>query len=139
MVRLPLRKGSGRIALISLLLLAIIPSAAQGFSKAIWGDVSHDGVNQFPLYHQLGVSIFEMDLNWATTAPKRPTDPTNPNDPAYRWPPEIQQALTQANRFHIRVLLQSRSTGPGELDHRRLTTIAPLEPDLWARLDPCLR
>jgi hypothetical protein len=105
-VRLPLRTGPRRIVLISFLLLAIIPSAAQGFSKAIWGDVSHDGVNQFPLYHQLGVSIFEMDLNWATTAPKRPTNPANANDPAYQWPPEIQQALTQASRFHMRVLLQ---------------------------------
>ena len=31
---------------------------------------------------------------------------TNPNDPAYQWPADLQQAINQARRYHIRVLLQ---------------------------------
>jgi hypothetical protein len=106
MPNLPRRWGPGRLIALALVLIASTPGSAQAFSKAIWGGVSVNGVNQFPLYHKLGVSIFEMDLNWATTAPKGPKNPANPNDPAYQWPPEIQQAITQANRFHMRVLLQ---------------------------------
>jgi hypothetical protein len=87
-------------------LLALVPASAQAFSKAIWGPVSRNHVSQFPLYRQLGVSIYEHDLNWSQVAPQRPTHPTNPNDRAYRWPAELQQAITQANRFHMRVLLQ---------------------------------
>jgi hypothetical protein len=91
---------------LALLLLALVPAGGQAFSKAIWGDVYRNGVNQFPIYRQLGVSIFEMDVDWATIAPRRPQNPANPNDPAYHWPAQIQQAITQANQFHMRVLLQ---------------------------------
>jgi hypothetical protein len=82
------------------------PTAAQAFSKAIWGPVTRHGVNQFPLYRQLGVSIYQADLPWADVAPRRPADPSNPADPAYRWPAQIQQAISQAKRFHMRLLLQ---------------------------------
>ncbi|MGO9752758.1 MAG: hypothetical protein ACLP8S_23935 [Solirubrobacteraceae bacterium] len=96
----------GRVATVVLLLLAFAPSAAQAFSKAIWGQVYRNGVSQFPLYHKLGVSIFEMDLNWNEVAPTQPHDATDQNDHAYQWPSEIQQAIAQAKRFHMRVLLQ---------------------------------
>jgi hypothetical protein len=92
--------------LIAVLLLAISPSAASAFSKAIWGDVYRNGVNQFPIYKQLGVSIYQADLNWNDVAVSRPADPTNPADPAYAWPATIRQAITEAQRYHMRVLLQ---------------------------------
>ncbi len=88
------------------LVLALAPSGAQAFSKAMWGEVYHNGVNQFPMYRQLGVKIFEIDLSWNQVAPTRPRNPTNANDPAYHWPLEVQQAVTQAKRFHMQVLLQ---------------------------------
>ncbi|HWD75981.1 MAG TPA: hypothetical protein VG371_12640 [Solirubrobacteraceae bacterium] len=90
----------------ALLLLALAPSGAQAFSKAIWGPVYQNGVSQFPLYQKLGVKIVEMDLNWSTVAPTRPHNSANPNDPAYLWPAEVQQALAQAKTFGMQVLLQ---------------------------------
>jgi hypothetical protein len=100
------RTGVGRIVVVSILLLGLAPVGAQAFEKAIWGDVYRNGVNQFPLYHRLGVSVYETELNWSEVAPVRPRRATDPNDPAYRWPLSIQQAITQAHRFHMRVLLQ---------------------------------
>jgi hypothetical protein len=94
------------VLLIAAALLAMVPGSALGFSKAIWGPVYRNGVSQFPIYHQLGVSLYEADLDWSTVAPTRPTMATNPNDPAYHWPAEIDQAIAQARRFHMRVLLQ---------------------------------
>jgi hypothetical protein len=113
------------LAAVALSLLA--PASAHAFSKAVWGQVYRNGVNQFPLYRQLGVSIFEHDLAWGQVAPTRPRDPTNPADPAYKWPPEVAQAVAQARRFHMRVLLQIAG--------------APMwangnEPANWAPTDP---
>jgi hypothetical protein len=105
-LRTLLSRGSARVALLATLLIAVTPSAAAAFSKAIWGDVYHNGVNQFPIYKQLGVSIFEDAINWAAIAPTRPKNPTNPNDPGYQWPSDIDQAIAQAGRFHMRVMLQ---------------------------------
>lgn len=95
-----------RVLLLVALMLAVSPAAASAFSKAIWGQVYRNGVNQFPIYKQLGVNIYEAALNWSEVAPTRPANPANPHDPAYRWPAEIQQAVQQAKRFHMRVLLQ---------------------------------
>ena len=103
---MPARRVIGLLAACVIVNLAVAPSGAQAFSKAMWGDVYRNGVNQFPLYRQLGVSIYEGDLPWATIAPTRAQTPSNPHDRAYRWPAEIQQAVAQAQRFHIRVLLQ---------------------------------
>lgn len=92
--------------MLAVLVLAAAPASAAAFSKAIWGQVYRNGVNQFPMYHQLGARIFEADLDWAQIAPTRPHQASNPNDRAYQWPVEIQQAITQAKRFHMSVLLQ---------------------------------
>jgi hypothetical protein len=67
--------------------------------------VTRGGFSQFPLYHDLGVGIYETTLNWAAIAPTRPRHPRDPNDPAYKWPSEIDSALSQASRYHMRVLL----------------------------------
>jgi hypothetical protein len=91
---------------VALVLLAAAPAGASAFSKAIWGDVFRNGVNQFPIYKTLGVSIYQAKLVWSDVAPTRPADPTNPKDPAYRWPRSIQWAVWDAKRFHMRVLLQ---------------------------------
>ena len=72
--------------------------------------MSVGGRSEFPVYHELGVGIFEIDLNWAKVAPTQPQDARNPADPAYLWPPDISYAIQQASRFHIRVMLQAVAT-----------------------------
>lgn len=95
-----------RLAVATVLALGCFPAGAQAFGKAIWGPVDRNGVIQFPVYHRLGVHIYEAALDWAQIAPRRPRDGTNPRDPVYRWPASIAQAVTQARRYHMQVLLQ---------------------------------
>jgi hypothetical protein len=109
------------------LLMLVAPASSQAFSKAIWGQVYRNGVNQFPLYRQLGVSIYETNLPWAEVAPTRPADPTNPADPAYTWPTVIQQAITQARHFHMRVLVQIIGA-PAWANGGHTSNWAPLHP-----------
>jgi hypothetical protein len=111
--------------------MLVVPASAHAFSKAIWGQVYRNGVNQFPLYRQLGVSIYEIDLPWATVAPTRPAHATDPSDPAYHWPAEVEQAVTQARIFHIRVLLQIIGAPPWA-NGGRASNWAPLHPAAFA-------
>ncbi len=81
--------------------------------KMIWGPVVlPNGRSAFPIYHQLGVQVFQIDLNWAQAAPTRPSDAENPNDPAYRWPSELNQVLSAAAHYGIRVCLLVQGTPP---------------------------
>ncbi|MGO9791640.1 MAG: hypothetical protein ACLP8S_19700 [Solirubrobacteraceae bacterium] len=91
---------------------AVAASPADAFSKAIWGQATYNGVDQFPMYKQLGVSIIELDLDWSAVAPTRPANPSNPSDPAYVWPASIQQTITEAASYHMRVLLQLIGSPP---------------------------
>lgn len=93
-------------ALVAALALMALPASAGAFSKAIWGYAYVNGVNQFPIYHRLGVKIIELDLNWAEVAPLRPADQADPDDPAYQWPLSVQQVVTMASAYHMHVLLQ---------------------------------
>jgi hypothetical protein len=93
-------------ALLALCFCLVLPAGASAFQKAIWGSPTYNGVNQFPMYHQLGVTIDQVDLPWAEVAPTRPKDPTNPNDPAYHWPAEIAQSIAGGRRYGIKVMLQ---------------------------------
>jgi hypothetical protein len=111
--------------------LGVAPASAGAFSKAIWGQVYRGGVNQFPIYRQLGVSIYQTDLFWSAVATRRPRHPSDPKDPAYQWPSEISQALSQAKRYHIRVLLQIIGT-PGWANGGRAYNWAPLHPADYA-------
>jgi hypothetical protein len=103
------------------------PAGASAFNKAIWGQVYRNGVNQFPMYKQLGVSIYETQVFWSTVATRRPRNPTDPNDPAYSWPADVRQAITQARRFHIRVLIQLIGT-PSWANGDRAWNWAPTHP-----------
>ncbi len=72
--------------------------------KMIWGPLTlPNGSSAFPTYHQLGVQVLEIQLLWARTALTRPAEPTNPADPAYSWPPELEQAISQAASYHIAI------------------------------------
>jgi hypothetical protein len=95
-----------RVGLLVACLLAITPGVANAFTKAIWGPAFVNGVNQFPIYKQLHVGIVEEAINWADVAPTRPQHATDPSDPAYLWPLDVQQAIDQARVFHMRVMIQ---------------------------------
>ena len=79
--------------------------------KMIWGPFTlPDGSSAFPTYHQLGVQVLQLQLIWAQTAPARPGEPTNPADPAYRWPPELEQAISQAAHYGIALAVLVKGT-----------------------------
>jgi lipopolysaccharide/colanic/teichoic acid biosynthesis glycosyltransferase len=81
--------------------------------KMIWGPFTMPGGSSaFPVYHKLGVQVLQTQLSWAATAPGRPADPTNPADPAYRWPAALEQAITQAARYHIQLAIMVRGSPP---------------------------
>jgi hypothetical protein len=77
--------------------------------KMIWGPdylpspPAATDTSAFPTYHQLGVNVFEVELLWNEVAPTKPRHPTNPNDPAYQWPAEINFAVSQAAQYGMKV------------------------------------
>jgi hypothetical protein len=91
----------------AILLALLTPPADARYSrkKAIWGPTQVDGVSQFPIYRDLGVGIYQMQLGWNAVAPTRPQRPGDPQDPAYRWPSEIDYAIRQGRSHGIRVAL----------------------------------
>jgi len=65
-----------------------------------------------------------------------PREPTDPNDPAYRWPAELDRVISEAQRNNIRVLLmiigsppwanggKSREWAPGPKAYAQFTEAA---------------
>jgi hypothetical protein len=101
--------------LTALLVCALADSPAEARyskKKAIWGPTEVNGVSQFPIYRDLGVSIFQMQLRWEQVAPTKPQDPGDPTDPAYRWPAEVDYAIRQGRRHRIRVALMIIGSPP---------------------------
>jgi hypothetical protein len=118
-----------RIAMASLLLLAamvasivLVPGATQAkakpvvkrtvpLEKAIWGpERLNDGSDAFPIYHELGVGVYQVQLDWATTAPTQPEVARDPSDPAYVWPAALDAAVASAGAQGIQVAIMVRST-----------------------------
>jgi hypothetical protein len=93
--------------LLALLVLAVSgTSAFAGDDKAIWGPVRlPGGATAFDVYEDLGVSTYQYALNWARIAPNRPANPTAPDDPAYAWPTELDEAVAAARARRIQVAL----------------------------------
>ena len=104
------RGGLQRIATLAGAVLAVAVSsgapARADAVKAIWGPYLHEGVSQFPVYRELGASIYEEDLHWDQVAPTRPKRPRDPNDPAYKWPEAVTGAVAEARTYGMRVALQ---------------------------------
>ena len=114
--------------------IAATPSDAASPSrkKAIWGPVVRDGVSQFPIYRDLGVGIYQSTLRWSDVAPRRPSAPTDPNDPAYSWPAELDIAAAEAERYGIRIALMVMGT-PGWANGGRDPRWAPTDPEDFAQ------
>ena len=104
--------------LAGVLALACAPSASAGALKAIWGPTTFPSGNSncpsgttcsaFPTYKQLGADNYEMQVPWDRVALSRPTNPRDPNDPAYTWPSYADQAIQQAaqNGMSVTILVQ---------------------------------
>jgi hypothetical protein len=93
--------------------------------KMIWGPLTMpNGSSAFPVYRQLGVQVYQVQLSWADTAPTRPANPTDPNDPAYVWPTGLDQAVGQAGAYGISVALMVKGT-PGWANGGRSSAWAP--------------
>jgi len=92
---------------VGLLMLAATAPGAQAASleKGFWGPTQVGGVSQFPIYEDLGVTVFQMAVSWAAVAPTRPRDARNPADPAYVWPPDVDYAIREAKAHGMKVLL----------------------------------
>ena len=93
-------------ALTTALLLALVPTPAPAFTKAVFGPVFRNGADQFPLYRRLHAGIYESYVYWYQIAPAPPRDPTDPRDPAYHWPGELIRAVAEARANHMRVMLE---------------------------------
>src|SRR4051794_30406225 len=121
----------GTAALIGLLLALLTPAGASAgppsLKKAIWGPVSVDGVSQFPIYADLGVGIYETAISWSDVAPTRPATPRDPNDPAYHWPSDLDDAISDGQRYGIRVLI-ALSGSPRWANGGRASNYAPKTP-----------
>jgi hypothetical protein len=95
------------LASLALVTLILVPTAdaRPTLKKAIWGPIEVGGQSQFPVYRELGVSIFQKQLSWNRVAIRRPADPRNPNDPAYSWPTDVDRAISEGGRYGIGISL----------------------------------
>jgi hypothetical protein len=116
-----------------LLMVTAAPSAeaAPSRKKAIWGPIERDGVSQFPIYHDLGVGIYQSNLSWRQVATSRPANPTDPADPAYVWPAVLDVAAAEGAKYGIRLSLMVMQT-PGWANGGRDGRWAPTRPQDYA-------
>jgi len=116
-------------------LAALVPAtpavARRSVKKAIWGPVVKDGRSQFSYYHDLGAGIYEAQLRWNEVATHRPLDPTDPNDPAYAWPSDLDRAQREAPALHIRPAFMVIYT-PSWANGGRAKNYAPDDPADYA-------
>ena len=100
--------------LLAFALGAGAPSAQAGtpLEKGFWGPAQIDGVSQFPIYDDLGVTIYQTAMSWAAVAPTRPADARNPQDPAYQWPAELDATIREAQRYRMKVLIMLANAPP---------------------------
>lgn len=80
-------------------------AATPTMKKSIWGPVQRDGVSQFPIYRDLGAGLYQYTITWNDIAPKRPRRQTDPADPAYGWPAELDYAISEARKYGMEVSL----------------------------------
>lgn len=114
-----------------LLALLAFTSPASAFEKGFTGPTRVNGVSQFPIYRDLGVSLYQMQLPWDRVATSRPVNPTNPNDPAYRWPEDVDFAMREAQASGMGVLLLVKGS-PSWANGGRPQNWAPTNPKDYA-------
>jgi hypothetical protein len=74
--------------------------------KSLWGPVTlPNGQPAGPIYKALGVDDVEMSVAWSDVAPTRPANARDPRDPAYKWPADIDAAVTAGRQYGFDVSL----------------------------------
>ncbi|MEJ7891548.1 MAG: hypothetical protein WKF94_02775 [Solirubrobacteraceae bacterium] len=118
---------------VALCCVAATPASAAPVTikKSMWGPVEVDGKSQFPIYKDLGVGLYQYVMYWDRVAPSRPIDPTNPDDPAYQWPEELDVAVDEARKNGIKVSLMLIGA-PGWANGMRERRWAPNDPQDFA-------
>jgi len=112
--------------------LGATAGSAQAVTKMFWGPTTGlNGQSAFPIYKQLGVDLFQTQLDWRAVAPTRPANPTDPADPAYQWPASLDQAMADAKSHGIGVALMVIRT-PGWANGGRDWEWAPENPKDYA-------
>lgn len=105
----PIAVLTALLASAVVLISAGTASARSPVLKMIWGPVdlpsppAASDQSAFPLYHELGVNVYEVELLWNEVAPRRPAHPTNPDDPAYQWPSYLDEVVREAHQYGIQV------------------------------------
>jgi hypothetical protein len=117
---------------LSAMLLACTPATARTFEKAFVGPETFNGASQFAVYRDLGVRVLETGLSWSSIAASRPADPTNPNDPAYAWPPDLDGTIAQARANGIDMLFIAQSTPAWANGGQADSSWAPTDPQDYA-------
>jgi hypothetical protein len=110
------------------------PSASRSLvypSKCINDAPTHGGQPIFRELRGLGVRVWSGGISWAAIAPTRPATPTSPDDPAYRWPKDLDRLLNQARANGIEPVLLVNGF-PGWSNGGRDPSWAPLNPRDYA-------
>ena len=106
------RRGALALAL-ALLASWLAPAGAPAAEKAIWSQPElPGGGSPFPAYERLGVDTLQLSVDFSSVAPKRPANPTDPDDPAYRWPELLDTQVRDAVRYDINPALLVISSPP---------------------------
>src|SRR3954452_4212742 len=65
MTVVPQRKVRAAAAAAVLMAIALAaPSGASAFQKGFWGPATVNGKSQFPIYKDLGVTLYQMAVSW---------------------------------------------------------------------------
>lgn len=100
-------------ALVAAILAIGVATPAHAAEKALWGPAAlPDGRSAFGLYDELGVDALQFILSWADIARTRPVTPTDPADPAYRWPSDVDAAAVESLAHGIRLSLLVTNAPP---------------------------
>ena len=111
--RPPARVLASIAALGLVLALALGAGNAAAAEKAIWGPATlPDGRSALGLYDELGVDTLQMSISWPEVAPQRPAAPTDPADPAYRWPAGLAAVEAEAAQRGIHLALLVTNAPP---------------------------
>lgn len=125
------RAATAALACALTVLVLLSGSASAAGLKAIWGPGKlPDQSSAFDAYEELGVDVFQLQIDWANVAEQRPADPTNPADPAYDWSSATGATIADAAAHGIDVALLVKGTPTWAVANPPLThNVATRRPD----------